>query len=73
MRRHFIDNHTDVWIAACDDLNIEITAQEAQIAIAEYRKRPGRTKLDDVRLEYSKEAFVDALAKFIIAEDQVSI
>jgi hypothetical protein len=72
LRRHLFEAHVEAWVTACDDRNIEITAQEAQPAIDAYRKLPGKTVLEDSRPEYSKEAFIDALVEFIVADDQVS-
>jgi hypothetical protein len=73
LRRHLFENHIDAWVTACDNLKIEITAQEAQAAIEKYRKLPPKTTLEDLRPEYSKDAFVDALVEFIVADDQVSM
>lgn len=73
LQRHLFENHIDAWVTACDNLNIEITAQEAQDAIEKYRNLPPKTTLEDSRPEYSKSAFIDALVEFIVADDQVSI
>jgi hypothetical protein len=76
MRRHLYDHHLDLWVPACDKLNISITAKEAQARVAEYRQRHGQTCPTDMtqpetRQKFSSKAFVDAIMEFIVADDQV--
>jgi len=63
----------DSWVSACDDLEIEITAQEAQSVLQEYRNLPKKTSLEDSRPEFSRETFIDALVEFVVADDQVNV
>lgn len=63
----------DSWVSACDSLNIEITAQEAQPAIQTYRNLPNKTPLEDSRPDFSRETFIDALVEFVVADDQVNV
>ncbi|KAH9972298.1 hypothetical protein BGW80DRAFT_1173296 [Lactifluus volemus] len=75
MRRHLYDHHLDLWVPACDKLNISITAKEAQARVAEYRQRHGQTCPTDMtqpetRRKFSSKAFVDAIMEFIVADDQ---
>jgi hypothetical protein len=73
LRRHLFESHLDLWIAACDDMKIRITAKEALPVIEAYRQEPQQTQLEAARPEFSKEAFLDALVEFIVADDQVSL
>jgi hypothetical protein len=76
MRRHLYDHHLDLWVPACDKLNISITAKEAQARVTEYRQRHGQTcptdaKQPEMRRKFSSTGFVDAIMEFIVADDQV--
>ena len=73
LRHHLFENHVESWVSACEKLDIEITAQEAQSAIHAYHNLPKKTSLEDSRPEFSPETFIDALVEFIVADDQVSI
>jgi len=66
LRRHLIECHLDAWIDRCDKLGIKIKAKLAIRAIDEARSS------SSARIEFTKEALVDALAAFIVADDQVS-
>jgi hypothetical protein len=66
LRRHLIECHLDAWIDRCDKLGIKIKAKMAIRAIDEARSS------SSARIEFTKEALVDALAAFIVADDQVS-
>lgn len=72
LRRHLFENHLDLWITACDDMKIKITAKEALPVIEAHRQEPQKTPLEAARPEFSKEAFLDALVEFIVADDQVT-
>jgi hypothetical protein len=75
LRHHLFDNHIDLWVTGCDKLKIPITARSAQQPVAEYRERQGFIAMNvpesDTRRPFSHEAFVDAIARFIVADDQV--
>lgn len=76
LRQHLCKFHLDDWVDECDKHGYKITAKEAQAAVDSYRRRKGQTRAQTSanpgpRKKYSNEAFVDALAKFIIADDQV--
>lgn len=79
LRRHLYETHLDVWVAGCDQLNINIKAKEAKPHVDEYRRRKQQTtgaapteEPGKKRTSFSKEAFVDAIVEFIAADDQVS-
>jgi hypothetical protein len=69
LRRHLIECHLDAWIDRCNKLGIKIKAKLAIRAIDEHQQAKSSSS---GRIEFSKEAFVDALAAFIVADDQVS-
>lgn len=77
LRQHLSKLHLEEWIEGCDQGGIKITAQEAQEHVEAYRKERGQnTAASDAffsgeRRKYSSEAFVDALAAFVVADDQV--
>ena len=78
LRNHLANEHIENWVKTCDKFKISITAQVAQKAVNAYRQRHGQTQesanlsagLPHVR-EYSREAFVDAIVEWIVADDQV--
>jgi hypothetical protein len=77
LRQHLCKFHLDEWVDECDKHGYKITAKEAQAAVDSYRRRKGQTRVQagtdpGPRKKYSNEAFVDALAEFIIADDQVT-
>ncbi len=59
--------HTQDWEKACEEMGIKITAGAA----LEYLNKIERTVERDIP-PYSKEAFANALAEFIMADDLVS-
>ena len=63
----------DSWVSACDDLKIEITAQEAQPVLQEYCNLPKKGSLEDSCPDFSRETFIDALVEFVVADDQVNV
>lgn len=71
MRKHLFTDHIENWITLCEKLNIPITAAAAVEAIRQFRKEPATTSLESERIQYSKEAFRDALVDFIVGDDQV--
>ncbi|KAF8956711.1 hypothetical protein BDZ97DRAFT_1614520, partial [Flammula alnicola] len=66
------------WVDACDKLDILIhTPQSLKLAMEYRERRDGHTHhktgdsiTEETRAAFSKEAFVDALTDFIIADDQ---
>jgi hypothetical protein len=61
----------------CDKHDYKIMAKEAQAAVDSYRQQKGHTHAQagtdpSPHKKYSNEAFVDVLAEFIIADDQVT-
>jgi hypothetical protein len=75
LRWHLIDKHIALWVAGCDKLKISITAKNAQQPVAAHRECQGIIGSNvpelDTRRSFSHEAFVDAIARFIVADDQV--
>jgi len=68
--------HLNEWFEECDKHSIKITADKAKPWVDSYRRWRSQTReypsVDPgTRKKYSNEAFVDALAEFIIADDQV--
>ena len=59
-----------MWIAECKRLGIEIKAKEAVETIAAYQ---GVTSNHQAlpRPQFTQERFIDAIAEFIVATDQV--
>jgi len=74
LHTHLCSEHIDDWVSSCDSANITIKAKKSQAAIDEYRKSRGQPTSGSNTLPkyFSKEAFVDAIVEFIIADDQVS-
>jgi hypothetical protein len=74
LRKHLATEHTHDWITTCDEKNINIkAAAHIQELIAEYRNEQHHAGEGRTRVPFSKEAFVDAIMEFIIADDQVNI
>jgi hypothetical protein len=67
--------HLDAWVIGCDQLKIPITAMNAKGPVEEYWRKKGHQpqphQSGPSHLQFSQEAFIDALVKFIIADDQV--
>jgi hypothetical protein len=78
LRQHLLKFHLDEWVQECDKHGVQITAKDARDAVQSYRRRKGQNR-DQAnadpgpRKKYSNEAFVDALAEFIISDDQVTL
>lgn len=79
LRNHLANDHIENWVETCDKFKISITAQVAQKAVNAYQQRRGQPQesanfsagpVPHVR-EYSREAFVDAIVEWIVADDQV--
>lgn len=82
-RHHLAKHHLKPWIEACLALKIPLTSVAAKEALQEYHKqfpestRPSFTRAADAATDlshqvFTKEAFVDALMIWIVADDQVS-
>lgn len=61
------------WLAECKRLNVTITSEKALAAIATFYglKQPGSQTLP--RPQFTSESFINALAEFIVATDQVCL
>ena len=71
LRKHLCSEaHIDRWIAECERLGIQITAKEAVETIAAYQGVAPDYQTSS-RPQFTQERFVDAIAEFIIASDQV--
>ena len=77
---HLIAHHLGVWVDGCDKFKISITAERAKAAVAQYRESRGDRSTESAQAagnrppdipEYSYEAFIDAITKFVIADNQV--
>jgi hypothetical protein len=73
LRRHLMEDHIDVWVSRCDKSGVNIKTKSAQAALNEYRKGKGQSTGPAPQgwTPYLMEAFVDAIAQFIIGDDQV--
>ena len=68
--KHLYTYHIEVWIAECERLNLTIKAKDALEAIAKFQgSQPGPQ--DQQRPQFTPECFVNTLAEFIVATDQV--
>ena len=75
MCSHLSHQHTHDWILTCNANDIKITATGVQEILVEYWSSQGEEHTDSTNKShkpYSREAFVDALVEFIVADDQVS-
>jgi len=71
VRRHLFKHHIGDWVKACDDLQIKIYGTNARLAVQRFKNLPPPTDMEADSPEYSKEAFIDALTEFVVADDQV--
>jgi hypothetical protein len=71
VRRHLFNNHIADWVKACEDQKIQIRGADAKRAVQRFRNLPEATQLEADRPEFSKENFVDAIAEFVVGDDQV--
>ena len=71
LHKHLLHkDHIDMWIAECKRLGIHITAKKAvEVITAHQGVTPNHQAL--LRLQFTSEHFIDALAEFIVATDQV--
>jgi hypothetical protein len=70
LRRHLFTCHIEDWLAGCEKHKLAITAKEALEAIAAFKGTQPESQAQQ-RPHFTPEAFVDALAEFIVATDQV--
>lgn len=72
---HLANDHRDEWISSCDRAGITIKSQSVQGIVEAYCNEHGeefnRTQ-EGSWPSFSREAFVNAIVAFIIADDQVS-
>jgi len=82
LRRHLANDHWEVWIMSCKKAGTEITStsKEVRRAFDKFERKHGRgdnTMTSDGSLPvyrtYSPKAFLDAIVKWIVADDQVSL
>jgi hypothetical protein len=71
IKKHFYTEHIADWVQGCEDKGCKITGAPAQHAVRRFKKLPEPTDLEAERTQFSKEAFVDALAEFVVGDDQV--
>lgn len=74
IRKHLSDYHLADWINACNRLKIAITGTTVLTKVAEYRRTQAgvlSSDADGLHIEFSKEAFIEAVVEWIIANDQV--
>lgn len=78
-RRHLISKHLDEWVMACEEAGIKITATGKDVlkALEKFNYMGGDAISADspvpVYRAYTPKAFLDAFAKWIIADDQVCL
>ena len=75
LRQHLVLEHIGDWVTSCDKLGIEITAETVAKEVANFRgesEQPeyGTNKKPECR-NYLREAFVDAILAWVVADDQV--
>ena len=81
LRNHLASEHVASWVDTCDKFKIPIKAQVAQKAVNDYRQKRGQPQAPSNGSqvppppihEYSREAFVDAIVEWIVADDQVCL
>ena len=72
MRKHLYSSHIEVWLAECERLSVTIVAKDALEAIAAYRGVRTESQTSP-RPQFTSARFIDALAEFIVATDQVCL
>jgi hypothetical protein len=70
LRKHLYIHHLMEWVAECKKLNLTIKAKDALEAIAAFQGTQAEPQ-DPQRQQFTPEHFVNALAEFIVATDQV--
>jgi hypothetical protein len=64
------EHHIQDWVAECKKLNLTIQAKDALEAIAKLQGTELEPQVQQ-RPHFTLERFVDALAEFVVATDQV--
>ena len=64
-----------MWVSICDKKGIKITASSVAKRVAAYREECGQIQETDntTRQKFSKEAFIDAIVEWMVADDQVRL
>lgn len=70
LRKHLFTYHIEDWLSECKKLQIRITAKDALAAIAAFQGTRTESQTQP-RPKFTQGHFVDALAEFIVATDQV--
>ncbi|KAJ3566999.1 hypothetical protein NP233_g6642 [Leucocoprinus birnbaumii] len=81
IRKHLFTFHFEDWVHACDEQEIAITAQDAELQrlLQDFWKEAGKGKSAPIFdggkdshlcLKYSHDAFVDAIVEWIVSDDQ---
>jgi hypothetical protein len=73
LRTHLMECHLSEWGQFCEEQDVELVSKAAQKAMDKYRGNGKSHSKPDARMPFSKEAFVDAIAAFIISDDIVSL
>ena len=63
----------EVWLAECESRNLRIKAKGALVAIAAFQGDKSGLSSVESRPQFTQERFVNALASFIVASDQVCL
>lgn len=74
LRAHLSRFHLDEWVEYCDKHGIPTKWKDTEAAVNSYRQKHGQKSESSKPTEHKKfsnEAFVDALAAFIVQDDQV--
>ena len=71
LRKHLFSYHIKDWLSECEKLQIRITAKDALAAIAAFQGTRTESQTQQ-RPKFTQEHFIDALAEFIVATDQVN-
>ena len=70
LRKHLFSYHIEDWLSKCERLQIRITAKDALAAIAAFQGTRTESQTQQSP-KFTQERFVNALAEFIVATDQV--
>jgi len=70
LQRHLFTQHSKEWASECERLQLKIRAKDALEAIAKFQGTTAES-LTEQRPRFTQESFINALAEFIVASDQV--
>lgn len=70
LRKHLFSCHIQDWLSECKKLQIRITAKDALAAIIAFQGTRNESHTQQ-RPKFTQEHFINALAEFIVATDQV--